>query len=64
MARRGAGLEVIDAELTYVSKNTVEITDKETAGKIERLMDALDDQNDVTATHTNFDIADEATTSS
>lgn len=58
-ALKSANLEVIDAELTYVPKTTVEITDKETAGKIERLMDAIDDQNDVTATHTNFDIADE-----
>lgn len=51
-----AGLEVIDAELTYEPNNTVEITDQETAGKIERLMDALDELDDVVATHTNFDI--------
>jgi transcriptional/translational regulatory protein YebC/TACO1 len=51
-------VELIEAELTYVPKTSVEITDKDTAGKIERLMDALDDQNDVTATHTNFDIAE------
>ncbi len=53
-----AGLQVIDAELTYVPKNTIEVTDKETAGKIMRLMDALDEVDDVTATHTNFDIAE------
>ena len=53
-----AGLQVIVAELTYVPKNTVEITEKNVAGKIERLMDALDDQDDVTATHVNFDIAE------
>lgn len=57
-ALKDAGLEVIDAELTYVPKTTIEITDTDTAGKIERLMDALEDQNDVTATHTNFDIAE------
>jgi YebC/PmpR family DNA-binding regulatory protein len=56
-ALRAASVEVIDAELTYVPKTTVEITEEATAGKIERLMDALDDQNDVIATHTNFDIA-------
>jgi YebC/PmpR family DNA-binding regulatory protein len=57
-ALKAAGVELIEAELTYVPKTSVEITDKDTAGKIERLMDALDDQNDVTATHTNFDIAE------
>jgi YebC/PmpR family DNA-binding regulatory protein len=58
-ALKHAGLEVIEAELTYVPKTTIEITDASTAGKIERLMDALDDQNDVTATHVNFDIAED-----
>ena len=55
-ALKAAGLEVIDAELAYEPSNTIEITDVETAGKIERLMDALDELQDVTATHTNFDI--------
>jgi YebC/PmpR family DNA-binding regulatory protein len=50
-------LEVIDAELTYEPNNTVVIDDESTAGKIERLMDALDDLDDVTNTFTNFDIA-------
>jgi len=54
-----AGLEITEAELTYVPNNTVEVTDKDTAGKIMRLMDALDDCDDVTNTHVNFDI-DEA----
>jgi YebC/PmpR family DNA-binding regulatory protein len=56
---REAGLEIREAELTYVPKNTIEITDKETAGKIMRLMDALDDCDDVTNTHVNFDIPEE-----
>lgn len=51
-----AGVEIIEAELTYVPNNTVEITDESTAGKIMRLMDALDDIDDVTNTHVNFDI--------
>lgn len=52
------GLEIADAELTYVPNNTIEVADEATAGKIMRLMDALDDCDDVTATHVNFDIAD------
>lgn len=55
-ALREGGLEVIEAELTYVPNNTVEVTDAATAGKIMRLMDALDDCDDVTNTHVNFDI--------
>jgi YebC/PmpR family DNA-binding regulatory protein len=55
-ALREAGLEVTEADLSYVPNNTVEITDKDTAGKIMRLMDALEDLDDVSATHVNFDI--------
>ena len=53
------GVEVIEAELTYVPNNTVEVTDEKTAGKILRLMDALDDCDDVSNTHVNFDIPEE-----
>jgi YebC/PmpR family DNA-binding regulatory protein len=55
-ALKGAGMEITEAELTYVPNNTVEVADKEMAGKIMRLMDALDDVDDVTNTHVNFDI--------
>jgi len=55
-ALKAAGLEITEAELTYVPNNTVEVTDKETAAKIMRLMDALDDIDDVANTHVNFDI--------
>lgn len=53
---REGGLTVTEAELTYVPNTTIEIADKDTAGKIMRLMDALDDIDDVTNTHVNFDI--------
>jgi YebC/PmpR family DNA-binding regulatory protein len=58
-ALRQISLEITEAELTYVPNNTVEIIDKDTAGKIMRLMDALDDLDDVTNTHVNFDIPEE-----
>lgn len=51
-----AGIEVVEAELTFVPNNTVEVTDEATAGKIMRLMDALEACDDVTNTHVNFDI--------
>lgn len=56
---KGAGLEVVEAELTYVPKNTIEITDATAAGKIARLMDALEGLDDVSATHVNFDMPEE-----
>jgi len=58
-ALKEAGLEISEAELTYVPNNTVEVTDAATAGKIMRLMDALDACDDVTNTHVNFDIPEE-----
>lgn len=57
-ALRDAGVEILEAELTYVPNNTIEITDAATAGKIMRLMDALEECDDVTNTHVNFDIAE------
>ncbi len=58
-ALSAAGLKIETAELTYVPKNTVEISDAATAGKIMRLMDALEDIDEVTNTHVNFDIPEE-----
>lgn len=57
-AIKAAGLEITEAELTYVPKNTLEITDAVVAKKVMNLMDALDELDDVVATHTNFDIAE------
>lgn len=57
-ALKEAGHEIVDAELTFVPTNTIEISDPDTARKIIRLMDTLEDLDDVTATHTNFELAD------
>ncbi|HTK39454.1 MAG TPA: YebC/PmpR family DNA-binding transcriptional regulator, partial [Patescibacteria group bacterium] len=51
-----AGLEVSDAELQYVPNNEVPVDDEETARKLLRVLDALDDCDDVTNVHTNADI--------
>lgn len=45
-----------EAELTHVPNNVVTVSDSETARKINNLMDALDDLDDVTETHSNFDL--------
>lgn len=55
-ALRAANIEVLDAELTYVPNTSVAVADKDTAGKILRLMDALEAIDEVSATHVNFDI--------
>jgi len=57
------GVQITEAELTYVPNTTVEITDAVTAGKIMRLMDALEDSDDVSNTYVNFDIPEELLTS-
>ena len=51
-----AGLAVADAELQYVSKNQIEISDSEQAAKVLKVLDALDDLDDVVNVHTNADI--------
>lgn len=51
-----AGVTITEAELSYVPATIVDVTDQATAGKLMRLMDALDDCDDVVNTHVNFDI--------
>lgn len=51
-----AGLSVEAAELIYEAQNTIAISDAESARKVLKLMDALDELDDVVATHSNFDI--------
>ena len=55
-ALKDAELEVTDAELQYVPNNTIEVSDSEVARKIMNVMDALDELDDVTNVHSNFDI--------
>lgn len=51
-----SGLEIIEAELSYIPKTNVVVSDEITVGKVMRLMEALEDLDDVTNTYTNFDI--------
>jgi len=53
------GLKVVEAELSYVPKSVIKIEDQATAGKIVRLMDALEDLDDVINTYVNFDIPED-----
>lgn len=55
-ALKEKGFEITEAGLTYVPNTTIEVTDAATAGKIMRMMDALDAIDEVSDTHVNFDI--------
>lgn len=55
-ALKEQGIEITEAELTYVPNTTVEVTDAATAGKIMRLMETLEACDDVSNTYVNFDI--------
>ncbi|SRR6266550_234710 len=50
------GFAITEAELTFVPNHTVHITNPETARKAVNLMNALEELDDVTATHTNLEI--------
>ncbi len=55
-AVEAAGFTVENAELTMVPKTTVEIAEENTAKKILRLIDALEENDDVQDVYSNFDI--------
>ncbi len=54
-----AGLAVIDASLHYVPNSSIHITDSEVERKIMKLLNAIDDLDDVTNVHSNFDLNNE-----
>lgn len=55
----GAGYKIQSAELTKVPQTTVQISDPEQAKQLLRLMDLLEDHDDVQDVYANFDIPDE-----
>lgn len=54
-----SGLTVVSAESTMVSSTVIEVSDAEVAKKILRIMEALEDNDDVQDVFANFDISDE-----
>ncbi len=52
------GIDMASAELSKIPENTVEISEKD-AAKVIRLMDALENQDDVQNIYANFDIPEE-----
>lgn len=57
-ALEDAGMELLSAEVTMSPKNTVDV-DVETGRRLLKLMDNLDDNDDVQQTHANFELPEE-----
>jgi YebC/PmpR family DNA-binding regulatory protein len=58
-ALEGYGAKVLSMELTLIPQNSIPVDSETEAKKILRLMDAIDDHDDVQNVFSNFDIADE-----
>ncbi|WP_038056381.1 YebC/PmpR family DNA-binding transcriptional regulator [Thermodesulfobacterium hydrogeniphilum] len=51
-----AGIKIISAKVTMVPKTTVPVQDESTAGTLLKLMEALEEHDDVQQVYANFDI--------
>ncbi|MBU3689001.1 MAG: YebC/PmpR family DNA-binding transcriptional regulator [Acidimicrobiales bacterium mtb01] len=58
-ALEASGLTVLSADSTMVSSTQIEVTDAEIARKILKIMEALEDNDDVQDVFSNFDISDD-----
>jgi YebC/PmpR family DNA-binding regulatory protein len=58
-ALEAASIEVLSADSTMVSSMTVPITTLDEARKVLRIIDAIEDNDDVQDVYSNFDIADD-----
>src|ERR671914_472531 len=58
-AIEAAGLTVTSAELSMIPKTTVEVADEASAKKVVRLIDALEESDDVQDVFANFDIPEQ-----
>ncbi len=58
-AMEGAEITFLSAEVSMIPKNVVEVTEEKTAGQILRLLENLEDNDDVQNVYANFDIPDE-----
>ena len=58
-ALEGAGFTVESAELSLVPKTTVEVADESSAKKVLRLIDQLEENDDIQDVYANFDIPEQ-----
>ncbi|MFV0435925.1 MAG: YebC/PmpR family DNA-binding transcriptional regulator [Desulfopila sp.] len=54
-----AGVEMSNAELSMVPQNTIEVTDENVARSLMKLLENLEDHDDVQNVHANFDMDDD-----
>ncbi len=54
-----AGISFVDASISMVPQNTVEVTDEKVARALMKLMESLEDHDDVQNVYANFDIDDD-----
>ncbi len=54
-----SGIKAVEASLSMVPKNTVDVTEEKVANALIKLLDNLEDHDDVQKVHANFDIADD-----
>ena len=55
----GGGFTVVSADTPMVSDNLVPVTTVEDAKKVLRIMESIEDNDDVQDVYSNFDIADD-----
>ena len=55
----GQGIKLEDADVVMLPENTVEINDADTAARVIKLIDLLEDHDDVQNVYTNMSISDE-----
>ena len=58
-ALEGAGYTVVSADMPMVSDNLVPVETVEDAKKLLRILDAIEDNDDVQDVYSNFDISDD-----
>lgn len=58
-ALEGQGVALVDASVSMVPKNTVEVVDEKIGRSLMKLMESLEDHDDVQNVYSNFDIDDE-----
>ena len=54
-----SGVKTVEASISMVPKNTVEVAEEKTAKSLLRLLENLEDHDDVQKVHANFDISEE-----
>jgi YebC/PmpR family DNA-binding regulatory protein len=58
-ALENASIPVLEAAVTMIPQNSIDVTDEKTARQLLRLLENLEDHDDVQNVHANFEIPDE-----